>query len=312
MSDSELAALAEQIYKAMKGSGCDKDTLIRIATQYPLTIRLKLRDKYKSLYGQDLLDDFKSNLSGNLCKVMSGLYTDIYEYDADQCHEAIKGLGTDEDTLIEIIGTRPNWMLKKIKKIYQKKYNKELEDDVKGDTSGVFQNLLVALLQCGRSDDKVPDIQKCAEIAKDLFKGNQDKNKIGIDETKMIKYFALLSPCELMHLAREYHREYGKSLINVIEDDFSGDIQSLIKTIFYANICPSEYFATRIRLAIKGIGTNEKILNRVIITRNEVDMDIIKEYYNILFSINLVDDVKGDTSGDYQKLLLALINKKSI
>ena len=50
-------------------------------------------------------------------------------------------------------------------------------------------------------------------------------------------------------------------------------------------------------------------MNRVIVTRNEVDMDVIKEYYKILYSKNLVDDVKGDTSGKYQKLLVALIEK---
>ena len=309
MSESELASACEQLYKAMKGAGTDEDTLIKVTTQYPLTIRLKIRDKYKSLYGQDLLADLKSDLSGNLREVMLGLYTDIYEYDADQCKTAIKGLGTDEDTLIEIIGTRPNWMLKKIKNVYKKKYNVDLEKDVIGDTSGVFQNLLVSILQCSRSETRVPDIQKCSEIAKDLFKGNKEKDKIGIDDTKMVKYFGLLSPCELMHLAREYHREYGKSLIKVIEDDFSGDVKDLIKTIFYANISPSEYFATRLRFAIKGVGTNEKVLNRVIITRNEVDMDIIKEYYKILYDRDLIKDIKDDTSGNYQKLLLALVDK---
>lgn len=309
MSEPELASACEQLYKAMKGAGTDEDTLIKVTTQYPLTIRLKIRDKYKSLYGQDLLADLKSDLSGNLREVMLGLYTDIYEYDADQCKTAIKGLGTDEDTLIEIIGTRPNWMLKKIKNVYKKKYNVDLEKDVIGDTSGVFQNLLVSILQCSRSETRVPDIQKCSEIAKDLFKGNKEKDKIGIDDTKMVKYFGLLSPCELMHLAREYHREYGKSLIKVIEDDFSGDVKDLIKTIFYANISPSEYFATRLRFAIKGIGTNEKVLNRVIITRNEVDMDIIKEYYKILYDRDLIKDIKDDTSGNYQKLLLALVDK---
>ena len=309
MTDSELSEAAEKLYKAMKGAGTDEATLIKVTTQYPLSIRLKIREKYKSLYGQDLLDDLKSDISGNFLEVMIGLYTSIYEYDADQCYKAIKGLGTDEDTLIEIIGTRPNWMLKKIKEVYKKKYNVELEEDVKDDTGGVFRNLLVALLQCSRSDNKEPDIEKCAEMAKDLFKGNKEKNKIGIDEDKMIKYFALLSPCELMHLAREFHREYGKSLIKVIEDEFSSDIKDLMITIFYANICPSEYFATRIRKAIKGIGTNEKILNRIIVTRNEVDMDVIKEYYKILFSLKLIDDIKGDTSGDYQKLLVALIDK---
>ena len=196
-----------------------------------------------------------------------------------------------------------------MKETYKNKYNEELEKDVIDDTSGDFQKMLVSLLQCSRSENKIPDIEKCKEMARDLFKGDKEKGKIGLDKDKTIKYFGLSSPCELMHLAREFHREYDKSIIKVIEDEYSGDIRQLIITIFYANISPSEYFATRIRKSVDDNGTNERILNRVVITRYDVDMDIIKEYYHILYSRNLVEDVKSDTSGSYQKLLLALIDK---
>ena len=307
MSESEISSLAEQLYKALQGK--EEETLINITVQNPLSIRLKIREKYKSLYGQDLIENLKSKLSGDFQDLMVGLYKSIYEFDAEQCYKAIKGLGTDEDTLIEILATRPNWMIKKIKDLYKNTYKKDLEQDVIGDTSGTFQKLFVSILQCSRSDNKTPDIDKAKEMAIDLFRGDKEKNKIGLDEDKIVKYFGLLSPCELMHLAREFHREYGKSLINVVEGEFGGDLRKLIKTIFYANICPSEYFATRIKEAVKGLGTKEKILNRVVITRNEVDMDVIKEYYKILYSTNLVNDVKNDTSGNYQKLLVALIEK---
>ena len=307
MSDIEIGEAADQLYKVLKSK--DKEAIIKITVQYPLTIRLKIRDKYKSSYGQDLLEDFESKLSSDFKDLIIGLYKSIYEYDADQCRKAIKGIGTDDDTLIEIIATRPNWMLNKVKEIYKKKYNVELEQDVIDDTSGDFRKLLVSLLQCNRSENKIPNIEKSNEMAKDLFKGDKEKGKIKIDEDKINKYFALSSPVELMHLAREFHREYGKSLIKVVEDQFSGNLQKLIKTIFYGNISPSEYFATRIREAVQGAGTNEKILNRVIITRNEVDMDIIKEYYKILYSRDLIEDVKSDTSGVYRTLLVALIDK---
>ena len=307
MSDIEIGEAADQLYKVLKSK--DKEAIIKISVQYPLTIRLKIRDKYKSSYGQDLLEDFESKLSSDFKDLIIGLYKSIYEYDADQCRKAIQGIGTDDDTLIEIIATRPNWMLNKVKEIYKKKYNVELEQDVIDDTSGDFRKLLVSLLQCNRSENKIPNIEKSNEMAKDLFKGDKEKGKIKIDEDKINKYFALSSPVELMHLAREFHREYGKSLIKVVEDQFSGNLKKLIKTIFYGNISPSEYFATRIREAVQGAGTNEKILNRVIITRNEVDMDIIKEYYKILYSRDLIEDVKSDTSGVYRTLLVALIDK---
>jgi hypothetical protein len=38
-------------------------------------------------------------------------------------------------------------------------------------------------------------------------------------------------------------------------------------------------------------------------------MPNIKRYYKQLYKSDLVEDVKADTSGDYQKLLIKLIEK---
>ena len=230
MVDSNLEKYVTQLYKAMKGAGTDEDTLIKISVENPLKTRLKIKSQYKLTYGSDLLDDFKSDLSGNFLELMLGLYTDIYEYDADQCHKAIEGLGTNEDTLIEIIGTRPGWMIKKVKEIYKNKYKVELEDDVKGDTSGNFRKLLISLLQCSRSENKNPDKEKKKKIAEDLY--NAGEKKLGTDEQTFNKYFGTTSPSELMIIAREYHRLYGNSLMKTIDDEFSGDIKKLIKQYY--------------------------------------------------------------------------------
>ena len=82
-----------------------------------------------------------------------------------------------------------------------------------------------------------------------------------------------------MTIAREYHRSHGNQFIKAIKSEFSGDIGKLITTVIYANISPSVYFSTKIRESVKGIGTNEKVLNRVIVSRNEIYMKIIKEYF---------------------------------
>ena len=104
MSESKYTSYSEQLYNAMKGVGTDEDILIKIATLEPLKERLKIKDKYIMVHGRDLLDDLKSELSGNFQQLMLALFTDKYEYDAQQLYNAIKGIGTDEDTLIEIIG----------------------------------------------------------------------------------------------------------------------------------------------------------------------------------------------------------------
>ena len=134
MTDLDIEKYAEQLHNAIKGFGTDENSLIKVAVEHSLETRLKIKAQYKRSYGQDLLDALKSELSGDFLDLMLGLYTDIYEYDAEECHKAIEGLGTNEDTLIEIIGTRPTWMLKKIKEKYKNKYNTELENDIKGET----------------------------------------------------------------------------------------------------------------------------------------------------------------------------------
>ena len=307
MTDPKLSEYVDQLKKAMKGLGTDEDSLIKVTIQHPLITRLKIKAQYKSTYGRDLLDDFKSDLSGDFLDLMIALYTDIYEFDANQCHRAIEGLGTDEDTLIEIIGTRPGWMLKKVKEEYKRIYNVDLEKDVEDDTSFNFKKLLITLLQCNRSQNKNPDKQKCIQIAEELY--NAGEKKLGTNEQVFNKYFGNCSPAELMTIAREYHKKYGKSLIKVIESEFSGNIAKLIKTIFYANISPTEYFATRIRDAVKGLGTKERILTRVIVTRNEIDIKEMREYYKLLYSKDMIEDIKSDTSGDYKKLLIGLADK---
>ena len=312
MSDQRnLYEDVDQLRKALTKKNMEKEdeeTLIKITAKNNLKQRLNIISQYKTTWGTDLLDDLKSHISADFLDLMIGLYMNKYEYDAEQCHKSIEGLGTNEDTLIEILGTRPGWMLKKIMMEYKKKFKAELKEEVNGDTSGDFRDLLLLLLKCNRSENKNPDKEKCKKIAIEIF--NKDEKKLKTDVFN--KYFEISSPAELMIIAREYEIESHSPLMKDIEDNFSGDASKLIKTVFKANISPSEYFATRIDYSLRGSGTKEtkeKILNRIIVTRNEIDIPLIKKYYEKLYSKDLVEDIKEDTSGSYQNLLVAMLNK---
>lgn len=71
------------------------------------------------------------------------------------------------------------------------------------------------------------------------------------------------------------------------------------------------YFAKEVKKSIKGLGTDEHTLNRIVVSRCEVDMKQIKEEYTRLYSTTMEKDVSGDVSGDYGKLLLELIKDPS-
>ena len=59
--------------------------------------------------------------------------------------------------------------------------------------------------------------------------------------------------------------------------------------------------------AMKGLGTNDNTLIRVIVTRTEIDMKYIKAEYAKKYKKTLNDAVHSETSGNYRAFLLALL-----
>ena len=299
---------AEDLRKAMEGFGTDEEHLILVVTSNKTQERLKIKKAYEEKYKKNLIDDLKSELSGKFEDAMVALFKDPVEYDCECIYNAIKGAGTDENCLIEIIASRPNWLLEKIKKKYNELYKKELVDDIKGDTSGDFQKILEGILRCKRSEVKEINKENCEKIAKELCETKEEKGWLINDESNTFyNYIINSSPKELSAVAREYYKLSGKTIIEGIENNFKGDAKDLLKSILYSLVSPSEYFATRIKKAIEGFGTDNKTLIRILITRCEVDMNIIKKYYKQLYKKDMIEDIKSDISGDYQKLMIELI-----
>ena len=295
---------AEDLRKAMKGFGTDEAALIKICANRTNSQRQAIKAAYKAAFGRDLIADLKSELHGKFEDAMIALFADPIEYDADQLREAMKGLGTNEDTLIEIIASRPPHILRAVKERYQQKYQRDIETDVKKETHGTLQHLLIALLQCNRSINTNPNIDRCAQIAQEIYQAGEAK--LGTDSSVFNKYFCSLSPMELACVAQQYHKLTGHTILQAIDKEFSGDSKKAFRTIVYATLSPSEYFATRVNDAIKGWGTKDHLLIRILITRDEIDMPQIKQYYKQLFGKDMVQAVKSDISGDYQKLMVEL------
>ena len=298
---------ADALKKAFKGIGCDKKAIIDIAVNRTNAQRQQIKEAYKASYGRDLMKDLKSELHGHLEDTILALFTDPIEYDADELRAAMKGLGTNEDTLIEIIASRPPHVLKAVIAKFKEKYDRDLEKDVKSETSGTLRKLLIALIQCGRSTNPTPNQAQCAQIAQEIY--NAGEKKLGTDESVFNKYFCTLSPYELAAVSKEYHKLTGHTILQAIDKEFHGDSKKTLRTIVYATLSPSEYFATRVNYAVKGLGTKDHLLIRVLVSRSEIDMPQIKQYYKQLFGKDMVADVKGDTTGEYQNCLTQLISK---
>ena len=203
--------------------------------------------------------------------------------------------GTDEDSLMEIICSRPNPILKKIKEKYKKKIGKDLESDLKSDIKGDLQKILLSIIQLLRRDNKKTNIEECQNKGKKLQEARVKKWKT--DESTFSQIFSTLSPEELIYILQEYHKITVDTILEVIDKEFSGNMKKAFKAIVYTMLSPSEYFVIRVKDAIKGFGTNYNLLMRILISKDEIDMQQFKYFYSKLYGKNMVSDIKTDNGG---------------
>ena len=294
---------ARTIKEILDGDTIDENALINIIGKRTHRERIQIRKTYRELYNKDLMIDFaNSQLDFNLKYLILALFVDPVEFDVDSIYNSLNSENIDNDTLIEIFASRPWWYLIKIKEIYEKKYKKDLEKEIIGESADDFKKLLVLLLQSKRSSNEKPDKNVCQNIAKEIQALGE--NNLNIDEPVIKKIFCESSPQELIIISREYHNATGYVITDSIEKEFKGDVKKLLKTVLYVLISPSEYFATRVHDAIWNKNINEKMLTRILVSRFEIDMLKIKEYYKILYKNEMIDDIKNKTSGSFQNLCI--------
>eukprot|EP00128_Syssomonas_multiformis_P015350 Colp12_sorted_trinity150504_noHs@4332 len=297
---------AKTLRAAMKGLGTDEAAIIKVVANRSLAQRLEIKKTFKTSFGRDLIADLKDELSGNFEDAILALFQTAAEYDADSLHKAMKGAGTDESTLIEILASRNNAQITAIKAAYKAAHKKELEDAVISETSGDFKKFLVGLLQANRSEAATADAAKAAADAKDIHEAGVAR--WGTDESTFRRVLALRSAAELSAINAAYHKLAGHTLIDAIKNEFSGDAKTAMVSVVEALTSPDEYFAKRVHDAVAGLGTKDTQLIRVIVTRDEVNMPGIKAAYKKLYGKDMVQAIKDDTSGDYKKLLVELVS----
>lgn len=301
----DAEADATVIRKAMKGLGTDEKAIISILTNRTAEERVKIKLMFNTMYGKYLIKELKSELSGNFEDVMLALLKSPLEYDAWCLRHGMKGVGTDEGCLIEILCSRTNAEIQAIKDMYKKEFNRDLEKDVTSETSGHFRRLLVSMLQCNRDESTTTNRDKARSEAQALY--NAGEGKLGTDESKFNHILSLRSYAQLQLIFEEYAIISGYDIVRSIEREFSGDIKRGLIAVCECSRDRVEYFCDRLYKSMKGAGTKDSTLIRIIVSRSEKDLGNIKQAFLKKYKKQLATMVKSDTSGDYKRALIAII-----
>ncbi len=216
---------------------------------------------YKTAYGKDLINDIRSETSGNFEILLVALLTPTIQYYCEALNYAMTGAGTDEDVLIEVMCTMSNAEIKQIGATYYQMYKKSLEETLRDDTSGSVKRLFTSLSVGGRDESMTTNLQSARADAEALKKAGVDR--WGTDESEFNRILCLRNYNQLNLVADEYKKLTGNTLEKDIKREFSGDIEdALLAILRVANNRP-EFFARRLHKSMAGLGTNDRSLIRV-------------------------------------------------
>ncbi|GAA0164822.1 hypothetical protein Leryth_023463 [Lithospermum erythrorhizon] len=300
---------AMQLYRAFKGFGCDAVAVINILAHRDSAQRAYIQQEFRSVYSSELTKRLSSELSGDLKKAVSLWVPDPAGRDAMILRQALSGDSISLKAATEVICSRTSTQIQQVKQIYVTMFRTYLEHDIEKQASGDHKKMLLACVSAIRYEGPEVDRMIADQDAKMLYKAGE--KKLGTDEKTFIRIFTERSRAHLQAVSVAYHNMYGNTLEKAIKKETSGLFEFALRTMLQCAENPATFFAKVLHKAMKGIGTDDSTLIRVIVTRAEIDMQYIKAEYHRKYGKSLHDAVHSETSGNYRTFLLALLGPKS-
>ncbi|EYU36506.1 hypothetical protein MIMGU_mgv1a010414mg [Erythranthe guttata] len=295
-----VAEDCEQLHKAFSGWGTNEGLIISILGHRNAAQRKLIRQVYAETYGEDLLKALDKELTSDFERVVKVWTLD----DAYLANEATKKWTSSNQVLVEIACARSPKELLLAREAYHALFKKSLEEDVAHHTSGDFRKLLVPLVSSYRYGGDDVNLILAKSEAKILHEKISAK-EYSCDD--IVRILSTRSKAQINATLNQYKNEFGNDINKDLKADAKDEYLSILRATVKCLVNPEKYFEKVLRLAINRQGTDEGALTRVVATRAEVDMKIIKEEYQKRSSVPLDKAIAKDTTGDYENMLLALL-----
>lgn len=269
----------------------DAVTLVRILTNRTNAQRQVIANTFEEITQKDLAVGLKKALSGDLENLLLELLMPPLQHEAYRLQQAMVGLGSDEETLLEILCTRSGKQLREISAAYRQLYKKDLENELIGETSGDFAKLVVALLN---KEDVACGVQRDIEALYASLNGKKAEAEPWID---------ILTSRDSDHLKKVLmglELESGQMVDQTVEKRFSGDFRLGLKVLVQCIENPYAYLAKRLA------DTKTSIMQGIMVSHSEDDLLCIRAAYLKLTGTSLYTALQKQFKGNHLEALLAI------
>ena len=292
----------------MKGLGTDESALIRILTRIPPLEVPTLKEAFRQRHGRDLEHDVQKEVSGHFELCLLSILRGPLQQDAWCLHKALKGVGTNEHLLNDVLIGRSNADMQAIKQAYHNTYHHNLEHDVRDDLSAKTERLFSMILSATRQEESAPvipqsidadvtEIERCTEA------------RVGADHLAVCSILSNRSDLQIRAIAHAYEQKYRRSLEKVFIHEFSGHMEDVLVQMVRCGTNRALRDAINIEQAMAGAWTkNDMLVARIVkLHWNPAHLQQVKGAYKARYGQDLIGRVRADTSGDYERCLVAML-----
>ncbi|KAG6364059.1 hypothetical protein INS49_009162 [Diaporthe citri] len=302
---------ADALRKAMKGFGTDEKALIReLADKDPFQVHA-INDAYQRNHRRNLVADLKSETSSWFEYGLVALARGPLMADVHLLYDAMSGPGTKERALNDVLLGRSNADINAIKAAYRQTFKRDLVAAVKDDLSMKTERHFEIVLSAQRAEDSAPVIKPDIDRDVDAIY-SATEGKLGTDEMRVCSILSMRNDNQIRAIAHEYKLKYARDLETVIRKEFSGHMEDAL--LFQLRRGMDNYMHQAILLedAMAGAGTKDYLLvSRVVRSHwDRANMANVKGAYEKRYGKSLARRIKGETSGDYERLMIACIGER--
>uniref|UniRef100_A0A4W4EX55 Annexin n=1 Tax=Electrophorus electricus TaxID=8005 RepID=A0A4W4EX55_ELEEL len=264
---------ARQIYAALEKKSTDVMTLVRIITNRTNAQRQSIATAYNNLTQKDLGAALKKALSGPLEELLLALMMTPAGFDASRLRQAMEGLGTDEEALLEVLCTRSPDQLRDITVAY--KEGKRQPSNPVADSG----------YQGGKKSDPAPWIQILTSRT----------NPLQLSLSALV-----LSTLEELK---------GEAVDKTIQKHFSGDLRLGLRILGEKYLTNFTLINNRNPTQIN---IKNAVVRGILVARSEEDLLWVRVEFRKLANVSLYTTIQKEFKGDLQAALLALCRSEDV
>lgn len=213
----------------------------------------------------------------------------------------MKGFGTDEKAIIDILTARTNAQRQEISKYFLAEYGRDLIKDLKSELGGKFEDVIVALMH-------PPVTYLCKELHKAM-------SGIGTKEIALVEILCTKTNAQITEIVNTYEDLYERPLAEHLCGETSGSFGRLLTLIVTgvrdesATVDPTLAGEQAERLYAAGekkLGTDEEVFYRVLAHASFAQLRLVFEEYKKISGRSIEQAIKHEMSGELADAMQAI------